>query len=153
MDIAALRTELTDDPLGIGYESMSDPEAAEALNAQTRPSTGTVLASEVRRFVLINGIWPRIAGAAQAHPDPVVQGTAITILQTLAPNSFDGIRMGDPTVAGAVTGMLDTMVSANLMTTGQRDGMIALGSILISRADELGLGRVSYIDIGEARIG
>ena len=152
MDIAKLRAELTEDPEGYGYADLPDPEAANALNAPTRPGKGTVAASEVRRFVLLNGIWPKLTAAEKA-PDPFIAGTAQTILQTLAPNSFDEIRMGDAEVAGAVGGMLNTMVSAGVMTEGERDRMMALGDILISRAEELGLGRVHHLDIAEARRG
>ena len=150
MDIAKLRAELTEDPEGYGYADLPDPEAANALNAPTRPSRGTVAAAEVRRFVLLNGIWPRLT-AAQNAPDQFIAGTAQTILQTLAPNSFDEIRMGDPAVAKAVGDMLETMVAAGVMTADQRDKMMALGDVIISRAEELGLERVHHLDVAEAR--
>lgn len=149
--IDTLRLELAEDPEGMNYAALSDPEAADLINAQNRTVLGTVRASEVRRFVLLNGIWPRIAAAAQGHADPTVQGTAITILQTLAPNSFDEIRMADPQVFGAVTQMLGTLVSAGVMTADQRDAMVALGNIPISRASELGLPHIHHTDIGLAR--
>jgi hypothetical protein len=151
--IDTLRMELADDPEGIGYASMSDPQAADAINACNRPTRGTVLASDVRRFVLLNGIWPRIASAAQSSPDPTVQGTAVTILQTLAPNSFDEIRMGDPAVFAAVSQMLDTMVTAGIMTDAQRIAMIALGDTHTSRAAELGLPNIHHLDVAESRLG
>lgn len=149
--IDTLRLELADDPEGIGYASMSDPEAADAINARNRPTRGTVPASDVRRYVLLNGIWPRIAAAAQSSPDPTVQGTAVTILQTLAPNSFDEIRMGDPAVFGAVSQMLNTMVTAGIMTDAQRLAMIALGNVSVSRASELGMPHIHHTDVGMAR--
>ena len=149
--IDTLRLELAGDPEGLNYAAMSDPEVADAINAPSRTVRGTVQASDVRRFVLLNGIWPRIAAAAQSHTDPTVQGTAITILQTLAPNSFDEIRMGDQQVFGAVTQMLGTLVSAGVMAADQRDAMISLGNVMISRATELGLPHVHHTDIGLAR--
>ena len=36
MDIDTLKTELTDDPLAIGYSGMSDEEAAASLNTASR---------------------------------------------------------------------------------------------------------------------
>jgi hypothetical protein len=47
--------------------------------------------------------------------------------------------------------MLDTMVQAGAMTQANRDAMVALGNILVSRAEELGVGNVTHIDVGEAR--
>jgi hypothetical protein len=147
-----LRLEMANDPEGLGYSGMSDPEVADALNAPSRQALGTVAASEVRRFVLLNGIWPSIANAAQGHADPTVRGTAVTILQTLAPNSFDQIRMGDSQVYNAVSQMLATLVSGGVMTADQRDAMIALGTVSISRATELGLPHISHVDVGMARL-
>lgn len=152
-NIDILRSELTEDPEEIGYPGLSDPVAAERLNAPDRTVMGTVPSSDVRRFVLLNGLWPGIAAAAQSSPDPAVQGTALTILQTLAPNSFDEIRMGDAEVFTAVSQMLGTLVSAGIMTGDQRDAMIALGNRSVSRAEELGLPPVHHLDVAEARNG
>lgn len=149
--IDTLRQELADDPEALGYAELSDPAAADLINAANRPVRGTVPASDVRRYVLLNGIWPKIAAAAQSSSDTTVQGTAITVLQTLAPNSFDEIRMGDPAVFGAVSQMLDTLVSAGIMTLEQRDAMIALGDTTTSRAAELGLPNIHHMDVAEAR--
>jgi hypothetical protein len=148
-----LRQELTDDPEGLGYATLSDPQAADLLNTANRTVRGTAQASDVRRFVLIKGLWPKIAVAAQSAPDPVVQGTAITILQTLAPHSFEQIRMSDTEVFDAVSQMLDVMVGASIMTPEQKIAMIALGDVVISRAEQLGLGYIHHIDVAEARNG
>lgn len=151
MDIAALAAELADDPLSLGYAQLSDAQAADVLNAPTRPGRKPVPASEVRRYVLLAGLWPGFQALAASGTDPVQRGTAITILQTLAPNSFDTIRMNDPAIRTAVAQMLQTMVDAGAMTAAQRDAMVALGDAQVSRAEELGLGHVHHIDIAEAR--
>lgn len=152
-NIQVLRDELESDPLGRGYQSMQDSEVADSLNAVDRAGKQVVPASEVRRYVLLNGLWPRIQAVASASANPVHQGTAITILQTLAPNSFDVIRMDDPDIANAVAGMLTTMVEAGAMTTQNRDDMVAMGNATVSRATELGLSVVHHLDVAEARNG
>ena len=149
--IDALRLELAGDPTGIGYASMSDAEAAQAFNAKTRPGKRSVQATEVRSYVLLSGLWARISGVAQSSPDARYQGTAVTILQTLAPNSFETIRMQDPAVYGAVTQMLQTMIDAGAMEQIHMDAMLAMGDALIGRGEELGIGNVSHIDVAEAR--
>ena len=151
MDLEALAAEIADDPLDVGYASMPDSAVAESLNTPARPGKKDVPASEVRRYVLLNGLWPRIQALAVSSPNPVYQGTAITILQTLAPNSFDVIRMTDPVVTGAVTQMLTTMVDAGAMSAANRDAMVALGDAQISRAQELGLGTVHHLDVAAAK--
>ena len=152
-NIQVLRDELANDPLGIGYAGMEDSAVADAINTPTRPGKQVVPASEVRRYVLLNGLWPRIQSVASGSSNPVHQGTAITILQTLAPNSFDEIRMNDPDIAAAVAGMLTTMVEAGAMTAENRDAMVAMGDTTVSRAAELGLSLVHHLDVAEARNG
>lgn len=102
--------------------------------------------------MLLNGLWPKIQSLAASSQNPLYQGTAITILQTLAPNSFDVIRMTDPAIAAAVTQMLTTMADAGAMSTANRDAMVALGNSQISRAQELGLGTVHHLDVAAARL-
>lgn len=151
MDLTKLQAEMTADPLSRGYADKADSLIAESLNEPNRPGRKVVPASDVRRFVLLNGIWPRIAALAQNPEDQEVQGVAITILQTLAPNSFDEIRMDDPEVTGAVSYMLGVMVSAGAMTTAQRSSMLAMGDTLVSRAQEIGLPPVHHLDVAAAR--
>lgn len=152
--LAALAAELADDPLSVGYASMADSEAADAINAPSRPGRRPVPASDVRRYVLLNGLWPGLqALAANPAADPTQRGTAITILQTLAPNSFDTIRMNDSAIRAAVSQMLQTMVDAGAMAAEHRAAMLALGDAQVSRAEELGLDRVHHLDVGAARNG
>lgn len=151
-DIDVLRTEITDDPLGLGYAGMADSEVAESINTASRPGRGPVSAASVRSYVLLNGIWPRLQGLAAAATDPTVKGTAITILQVMAPNSFDSIRMNEPSVHAAVSAMLQTMVDAGAMTPDHRAAMIAFGDRMISRAEELGLPQIHHLQVAEARI-
>lgn len=152
MDLQVLAQELANDPLAVGYADMPDPDVADAINAPSRPAKVPVPAPDVRRYVLLKGLWPRIASLAQSSPNPLWQGTAITILQTLAPNSFDAIRMNDPDVASAVTQMLTTMVEAGALQQIHVDEMTALGDSLVSRGAELGLGHVNFMDVGMARL-
>lgn len=152
-NIQVLRDELSADPLGRGYDTMEDSAVADSLNEPNRPGKQPVPASDVRRYVLINGLWPRVQAVASSSSNAVHQGTAITILQTLAPNSFDVIRMDDPEIAAAVSGMLATMVDAGAMTPQHRDAMVALGDATVSRATELGLRVVHHLDVAEARNG
>lgn len=153
MDLQVLRSELSNDPLGLNYIILSDAEAADALNAPSRPGKQAVAASDVRMFVLLNGLWPAIADLAQNSTNPLYKGTALTILQTISAGSFDTIRMNRPDIHAGVSAMLQTMVEAGVFTVEQRAGLIALGDALISRAEELGLGTVHHLTVAEARHG
>lgn len=151
VDMNILREEISQDPLSRGYSAMSDGQVAESLNGRNRPGRGVVASSEVRRYVLLNGLWPRLQAVASSATDETQRGTAMTILQVMAPNSFDEIRMNDPSVHAAVSSMLQVMVDAGAMTAENRAEMVALGDRTISRADELGLGLVHHLDVAEAR--
>jgi hypothetical protein len=151
MDIAILANELATDALGVGYASMSDAEAADALNTPNRAGKKAVPASDVRMFVLLNGLWPAIQAVAAGSSDALHKGTAITILQTLGAGSFDSIRMNRPEIAAGVAQMLTTMVEAGAITEAHRDAMVAMGDATISRAEELGLGAVHHLNVAEAR--
>ncbi len=152
MDIAILAAELSDDPLGKQYSALSDAEAADVLNSPDRPGKKAVAASDVRMYVLLHGLWPAFQSVAASSTNPIHKGTAITILQTLGAGSFDTIRINRPDIATGVSGMLQTMVDAGAMTSQQRDEMMALGDTTISRAEELGLGRVDHLNVAEARM-
>jgi hypothetical protein len=150
VDLSKLAAEISADPLAVGYADMADSAIADSLNAPTRSGKRVVPASEVRSYVLLNGLWPRIQ-ALTASTNPIHQGSAVTILQTLAPNSFDTIRMNDPAIAAAVFNLLSTMVTAGALTEEQRDAMVALGDAEISRAEELGLPPVHHLDVAAAK--
>lgn len=150
-NIDILREEIMTDPLSKNYEAMADSEVADSLNMADRPGKKPVAATDVRLYILLNGLFPGIQNLAANGQDPTQRGTAITILQTIAPNSFDTIRMNLPNVHGAVSQMLQTMVDAGVMTMQHRTDMLALGDTLISRAQELGLPPVHHLDVAEAR--
>lgn len=150
-DIDILRAELEADPLGVGYPNMADSEAADALNAPTRPGKKEVQANEVRMYVLLHGLWPAIENVASTSTNPLHKGTAVTILQTLGAGSFDTIRMNNAAIAEGVSSMLQTMVEAGAMTAEHRVAMIAMGDAQVSRAQELGLGTVHHLMVAEAR--
>lgn len=150
-NIDILREEIMTDPLSKNYEAMADSEVADSLNMADRPGKKPVAATDVRLYILLNGLFPGIQNLAANGQDPTQRGTAITILQTIAPNSFDTIRMNLPNVHGAVSQMLQTMVDAGVMTAQHRTDMLALGDTLISRAQELGIPTVHHLDVAEAR--
>src|SRR5688572_11392135 len=152
-NVDILRDEISNDPLGRAYSAMADSQVADALNFPDRPGKKPVPATDVRLYILLNGLFPAIQNLAANGQDPTQKGTAITILQTIAPNSFDTIRMNLPNVHAAVSQMLQTMVDAGVMTAQHRTDMLALGDTMVSRAQELGLSNVHHLDVAEARNG
>lgn len=152
-EIDILRAELQDDPLGVGYAELEDAVVAASLNEVNRPGKREVVASDVRMYVLLHGLWPTITAVAATSTNPVHKGTAMTILQTLGAGSFDVIRMNNPAIAAGVGQMLATMVEAGAISETNRAEMVAMGDTQVSRARELGLGTVHHMTVAEARRG
>lgn len=134
VDFAVLRTELTTDPLSLGYAGLSDQAAADKLNAtntgRTRNRTA-VPTTEVFKQVE-DGAWPSTA-----------------ILQ----NKWAGV-LSQPTVDASdplVRGILGAIFPVGAATTATRNRLLALGTETVSRATELGLGAVTPGDVADAR--
>ncbi len=152
MDYGMLASELLDDPLGRGYASMSDREAVDSLNAANRAIRVSVSSRDIRKYVLMNGLWPRISGlASDPSADLNSRGAAITLLETIAPNSFDVVSMDDPQVYATVEAMANMMISAGTITADHRDAVLYMSEAIVSRAVELGIGSVDVGDVQTAR--
>lgn len=135
-DYTRLRTELTTDPLALGYAPMTDQQAADRINAtntgRTRNRTA-VPASEVLGAI-DNAAWPSTA---------ILQDKLGRVLSI---NPIDASNTNIRSVLGAV-------FPAGGQTGATRDRLLALGSETISRAAELNLGTVNAEDVRVARSG
>lgn len=132
MNIAALATELTTDPLGRGYAAMSDVQAAASLNTRNRtgPDRGIIPSYE-----LINATVPAEWNSLSA--------TEKQRYQTITGAGSVDIQNAN------VRAALAAMFGAGTTT---RTNMVALQSgVSISRADELGLGVVGDGHVASAR--
>lgn len=130
MDLEALKTELTADPLGRGYSTMNDVEAAVNLNTvrdrtSDSPSiTGGMIASAV--------VFSEFAALAANNKQYVAALMA----------------SGDMPVTAALKQSLAASFGAGTTT---RQNLIALVPRASTRAEELNLGRVTESDIADAR--
>lgn len=152
MDYLTLAAELADDPVGIGYVGMNDTEAAAAINAPTQTVTRGVPMTDVLRWAVSSGALLAVQTAA-AGGGAGANSTA----RTLATGALMMINLGAGTDLGIddseVAGMLTAMVQTGVLTSGQRDALVARGTRQVSRADVLGLGNVTPGDVQRARGG
>lgn len=132
MDIAALQTELTTDPLGRGYSGMTDSQAANSLNTANRDGPDREIVSSHELFeAIVPAEWGSLSAAEKQR------------VQTI-------LAMGQVNLKGANT-------RANLATafgagTTTRSNLQALqAGPKISRAIELGLGTVGDGHVASAR--
>ena len=134
MDYAKLRTELTTDPVALGYAGLTDQAAADKLNALDTGRTRNRTAVPVQEVfnAIDDGAWP-----------------STTILQ----DKLRGI-LGMPVVDASNTntrGIFGAIFPNSAPTANTRTRLLALATETVSRATELGLGTVTAGDVNLAR--
>jgi len=147
---ASLKSEITTDPLGRGYATMTDAAVATSLNAVDRP--GPVPAKDVIKRLQLLGKWAEIervaSGLGTAAPDATINA-ALTIVSAV--RTFEDFDLSDPAVMAAVNGALDALVTVGLITATDKATVLALQDNRQSRAQELGLRVVAASDVKRAR--
>lgn len=130
MDITILRAELTNDPLTRGYAGMTADAAATSLNTANR----VVNRSSVSTAEIFEAIVPSEYDALTA-----AQKERVRVL----------LSLGSVLVNGA--NAQATLLGAFGVGTTSRTNLIAVARETVSRAVELGLGRIKPGYILEAR--
>jgi hypothetical protein len=130
MDLMALKSELTIDPLARGYAAMGDEQAADSLNTPDR----SVLRESVATYEIFEAIVPSEFDALS-----VAQKARVQILLTLGSVLINGAN-AQATLLGAFGAGTQT-----------RTNLIALARQAGSRAQELKLDRVTPSDVANAR--
>ena len=122
------------------YATMSDQEAADAVNAKTVTIRQPVPADRVQASAISTGLWAIVKIAAQntALPNPP-RGAAMSFV--------DWIEAGRPIDmdGGTVQGVGQVLLSYNLATQPQLDALQALADTAARWVDA--------VDIGEVGIG
>lgn len=122
------------------YATMSDQEAADAVNAKTVTIRQPVAADRVQASAIASGLWAIVKIAAQntALPNPP-RGAAMSFV--------DWIEAGRPIDmdGGTVQGVGQVLLSYNLATQPQLDALQALADTAARWVDT--------VDIGEVGIG
>lgn len=148
MNYDVLRTELTTDPTGLGYaehiEAGSDNRIAELLNAPRGIRYVAVGMGDVLIWSAQTGALRKLT-AAKSHPSETVAVVAETALALLtAP--LEQIDLG----RAEVRQMFDVLVAGGVFTAIERDQLLAMAQRPSSRAQDLGLGAVSDVDVAIA---
>ena len=150
MDYARLRTELTTDPVTLGYGTMTDAQASDALNSLTtgriyrRPD---ISPAEIWENMELSD-YPALAGSPNAAALSN-ERRDLAWLSGLA--NLPSIRLlNDDGTDTQIRLKLAAMFPAG---SGTRTRLLALSQRTVSRAEELGLGPVSENDVKTARSG
>jgi hypothetical protein len=128
------------------YATMSDQEAADAVNAKTVTIRQPVAAERVQAAAIATGLWAIVKIAAQntALPNPP-RGAAMSFV--------DWIEAGRPIDmdGGTVQGVGAVLLSYNLATQPQLDALQALADTAARWVDVEGIGEVGIGYVINAR--
>jgi hypothetical protein len=153
VDYAALRTELTTDPLNLGYAPLlavaNDWAIADLLNA--KQYRGPVPLRELSAYCVTQGILGACEAVATDTQNPVeLRGLCHTVLTLIR----DDFRLETADVDAAAFGAAaDALIGVGIMSAGQKTAMLAMAANRASRAEVLfGAGvSVGVFDVGSAR--
>jgi hypothetical protein len=128
------------------YATMSDQEAADAVNAKAVTIRQPVPADRVQAAAIASGLWAIVKIAAQntALPNPP-RGAAMSFV--------DWIEAGRPIDmdGGTVQGVGAVLLSYNLATQPQLDALQALADTAARWVDTVGIGEVGIGFVINAR--
>ena len=129
MNLPALKTEVTTDPLARGYSGMNDEQIADSLNTPTRTAD---------RETLTGGL--------------VMASIVRTELNALAANDKTYVQAVVNAGEMPITPQLKTELSAVFPAgSGTRANIVALLKRTGSRAEELGIGYVTPSNVADAK--
>ena len=156
MQIEPLANEISKDPLGRGYNSMSKQQVAASLNEVNRSVVKPVPAKRLLTWATgVSALGKtrrrRIKEAHATHMSETVQDIAETALDLLesAKNDADlAIDTQDPNQLALV----DALVSGGVLDPSDKQSLIDFASVPVSRATELGWPTIDSVDVRQARL-
>lgn len=151
--IAALRYELTADPLARGYAGMTDAQAAASLNTVNINVIDSIPIAQVEAFLLSDGTLIRLEDYLAANPTPsplnvavsallrVISSTRLSVFQIETQAAYDGFNQ-----------QLQALVQASLITSDQATALLNMALTVVSRAQQIGWPQgISVADVHSAR--
>lgn len=128
MDLQELKTEITTDPAGIGYDGKTDAECFELMSAGGRAVDRTTITAGDLMSALVEDDYSALTERWKSYFDLLVLAGEVKLTATVK-SQLRTMFSGKPT-------------KDNLVAEFQQDG---------SRAQELGFGRVTPSQIAKAR--
>jgi len=119
------------------YASLSDQQAADAINAKAVAIHQTVQIHKVKEYAIINGIWPKLK-AGQASSNPQVAALCVSVLDWVDDPRISTLDVNKPEVQA----MLDGLVASGIMSASNKADVVAMGSKVVSWTSQNGLPEV-----------
>ena len=123
------------------YSAMTDEECLTALTAQDIPSKVSITNHDIRKYLALQNKLIPMESSSSA--------SAIAAVRYL--EVFETFAMDEPEVETALTAILDGLIADSLITATNKNNILAMGSKMISRAEELGISNIGVGTIFDAR--
>ena len=142
-----LKEEIDSDPLGRGYDSMTNAEVTISLNTVNRTRLETLSMQELREWT-----------AENARGFNIMSGITNVALTDQVRNlcyvadKLIGTDDGQFSPGNALyVDMINNLVAANVISNADRTALVTKATKSLSRATELGIGQVKEGHVQEAR--
>lgn len=150
-DLVKLNAELVSNPGKYSGTSVQNAELLNALDDPGRYREDPVLSENVKRYSMIHGFWARTSRIARfGHEDIPTTEAAVAFVDAL--DEFESFDLSEQIYLDAVTQYLDALMAVNLISETNKTEILALGRVLISRAQflDITVGEVSPGDVERA---
>lgn len=128
------------------YASLTDQEAADAINAKTVDVAVKVPNWKIKQHAVLNGYWP-VVKAGQLDADTAKAGLCTTIIDWIEDTRISTTDFSLPQVQSMIAGL----VSYSLITQAHADELNAMATETVSWTSTVGLPEVGIGLVGNAR--
>jgi hypothetical protein len=147
MSLLILRNELLNDPVPMGYAGKTDQQCLDLLTAKTRSRLRALTTTDLLRWAGASQRYLALKNASNAA-DSQTKNLASVFL----------ILIGEPGIPCDLNliefkNMIDALVTAAVLTAGDRTALNTLATETIDRFTELGIPEYQLADVTRARSG
>lgn len=128
---------LSDELSKPAYSTLTDQQAADAINAKTVVVQQSVAIRELKTYAIFQGVWPKLL-AGEKSSNPQVAGLCQSVVAWVDDPRISTVDVNLPQVQA----MLTQLVGATLLTQQQAAEIIAMGSKSVSWTSTVGLPEV-----------
>jgi len=128
---------LSDELSKQSYSTLTDQQAADAINAKTVVVQQSVAIRDLKTYAIFQGIWPKLL-AGEKSSNPQVAGLCQSVVAWVDDPRISTVDVNLPQVQA----MLTQLVGATLLTQQQAADIIAMGSRSVSWTSTVGLPEV-----------
>lgn len=147
MDYVALKAEIENDPLNLGYADKSDEDVAALINGAESELVGSAPMTQILLWVAEYGIRANLK-TAMASPNKQLADLADNAMSMLSSPHVSQLNVNDPTVSS----MLDSLVAAGVISVAARENLNSRVIITkVSRGTAVFGTSVSASDVSQAK--